>query len=266
MNRMRMIVAGIGAAVLTSCGLFGQTVPGPPAFEVASIRPAPPITADSWRSVGVRVDGARAEFVHVSLADLIARAYGVKPFQVSGPDWMKAALFDIVAKLPEGASPDQVPEMMQTLLAERFKLTLHRDNKEFPVYALIVGKDGPKLTARPTDSDPAVRNNVRPMTLDRYAQFVALAADRPVIDETQLKGEYMLPLEPISREVGQQIIARARAASAAAGDGAPPDAALDPSGAGVFAIVQGFGLKLDPRKLSLPLLMIDHIDKVPTGN
>ena len=72
-------------------------------------------------------------------------------------------------------------------------------------------------------------------------------------------------MEPIVRELNQQLTARAKARSAAAG-GAPADAAPDPAGAGAFAIVQGLGLKLDPRKLSLPLLVIYHLEKTPTEN
>jgi uncharacterized protein (TIGR03435 family) len=267
MNRVKKILAGVGAAVLASCGLFGQPA-SPPAFEVASIRPAAPLTAEARRSgrIGVKVDGSRADFVRVSLADLIARAYRVRSFQVSGPDWMKSAMFDILAKMPEGASPDQVPEMLQALLAERFKLTLHRDNKEFPVYALIVGKGGPKLTARPADYDPAVRNGIKAMTLGAYAEVVSRLVDRPVIDKTELKGEYMLSLVQIQNAEYEQLVARARTASPAAGGGAPADTAPDPAGAGAFAIVQGLGLKLDPRKLSLPLLVIDHLEKTPTEN
>jgi len=252
--------------------LAAATAPGQnqPAFEVTSIRPAPQPTVEAMRSgqahFGVKVDRARVDFGGVSLTDLIARAYRVRSFQVSGPDWMKSARFDILAKLPEGASPDQVPEMLQTLLAERFKLTLHRDAKEFPAYALIVGKDGPKLTARPADYDPAAKSSIGPMTLDAYAESVSRVVDRPVIDQTELKGEYMLSMEPIVREWNQQLTARAKARSAAANGGAPADAAPDPLGSGAFAIVQGLGLKLDPRKLSLPLLVIDHVEKTPTEN
>ncbi len=81
-----------------------------------------------------------------SLADLIRIAYRVKAYQVQGPDWMSQQRFEIQAKIPEGAAEDKVPEMLQALLAERFKLVIHRDRKELPVYALIVGKNGPKLT------------------------------------------------------------------------------------------------------------------------
>src|SRR6185503_19368558 len=88
-----------------------------------------------------------------SLANLICIAYKIKPHQLSGPDWMAAQRFEIMAKMPEGASKDQVPTMLQALLAERFKLTVHRDNKEQSVYAMVVGKNGHKM--KEVAADPA---------------------------------------------------------------------------------------------------------------
>jgi uncharacterized protein (TIGR03435 family) len=82
---------------------------------------------------------------------LISRAYGVKDYQVSGPDWLDSQGYDVVAKVPAGVPADQVPLMLQALLSERFKLALHRESKTINVYALIVGKGGPKLK----ESDPA---------------------------------------------------------------------------------------------------------------
>ena len=97
--------------------------------------------------------GRGADFSGASLASFISRAYRVRSFQISGPQWMNTTRFDIFAKLPGGASPDQVLEMLQTLLAERFRLVLHRESKEFPVYMLVVGKEGPKLAPCPAVFD-----------------------------------------------------------------------------------------------------------------
>jgi uncharacterized protein (TIGR03435 family) len=89
---------------------------------------------------------------NLSLADFIRIAYKIKPYQLTGPDWMTAQRFDIQAKLPEGATKDQLPEMMQSLLADRFKLTIHRDTKEHSIYALVPGKNGIKMK----ESEPDV--------------------------------------------------------------------------------------------------------------
>src|SRR6185295_4279657 len=99
--------------------------------------------------------GARVDIGYLSLADLIPIAFRVKPFQVSGPDWLNAQRFDILAKLPEGATKEQVPEMLQALLAERFQLKVHRENRELPVYGLMVAKGGHKLKESPPDAEPA---------------------------------------------------------------------------------------------------------------
>jgi uncharacterized protein (TIGR03435 family) len=103
--------------------------------------------------VGMKVDGARVDIGFMSLSDLIRTAYNVKSYQLSGPDWMGAQRFDILAKMPAGSSQDQVPEMLQALLAERFKLAIHRDSKEHAVYDLVVAKGGVKLKESPPDPE-----------------------------------------------------------------------------------------------------------------
>ncbi len=127
--------------------------PAPPAFEVASIKPSPEITpamvASGKIHAGMRINAARVDIGQMSLLELIGRAFDVKPYQVDGPPWlkqlMKAPRFDIVAKMPAGATKEQVPKMLQALLAERFKLILHRETREDKVYALVTEKGGPKL-------------------------------------------------------------------------------------------------------------------------
>ena len=249
--------------MLAAATALGQS---PAAFEVASIKQAAPYTMEAVHSgqmkVGLKVDGARAEFGAMTLTDLVSRAYRVRTFQVSGPGWMGSERFDIIAKLPQGSSPDQIPEMLQALLAERFKLTLRRETRDFPVYALVVTKSGGlKITARPTDYDPTVKATARPMTLDAYSDMLSRAVDRPVVDMTGLKGEYMLSLNRIMQEMGKQMAARGPGSSSV-----PPEMASGPADSGAFEIVQDLGLKLEPRRLPLPLLVIDHIEKSATEN
>jgi uncharacterized protein (TIGR03435 family) len=148
----------IGFALFLATGtLLGQAPAAAPAFEVASIKPALPLDPGRIMSgkmhIGVNIDGARVDIGNFTLMDLVAYAYTVKAYQISGLDWMGAQRFDVLAKLPEGASKDQVPEMLQALLAERFKLTLHRETKEHAMYALVVGKNGPKLKESAPDAD-----------------------------------------------------------------------------------------------------------------
>jgi uncharacterized protein (TIGR03435 family) len=142
-----------GAALVTGVAC-AQTAADRSAFDVASVKPAAPLDmaklaadaqAGKMPKLGARIEGSRAEFTYVALKELIAYAYKVKSYQISGPDWLTTQRFDIVAKLPDGASKDDAPKMLQALLAERFKLTAHRDNQEHPVLGLVVGKGGPKM-------------------------------------------------------------------------------------------------------------------------
>jgi uncharacterized protein (TIGR03435 family) len=129
---------------------------------VASIKPAAPqemgrMMIGTSGGPGTR-DPTHATFTNVSLTMLINMAYGVRDYQVAAPGWMDSTRFDIVAKVPEGATKDDYKLMLQNLLAERFKLVVHKDSKEAPVYALLVGKNGSKLKESPKDApaeDPA---------------------------------------------------------------------------------------------------------------
>ena len=301
--------------VLAAGAALGQASAPGPVFEVASVKPAAPLDASKIMSgqmhVGMRMDAARVDIGSMSLADLIRVAYRVKPYQVSGPDWMTSERFDVLAKLPEGASREQVPEMLQALLAERFKLAVHRESKEHAVYALVVGKNGPKLKESPPDADapagggaPAgldvsvsgrgentqvsisggpigtahmsmgpngtMRLEAPKITMAALADTLSRFFDRPVVDLTELKGTYQVALD-LSMEdlrnaamtmgiMGPGMGAGRGAARAAA------DTASDPGGLSVFEAVQQLGLKLEPRKVPLDLIVIDHLEKAPTEN
>jgi uncharacterized protein (TIGR03435 family) len=130
---------------------FGAAQAAGPEFEVASVKSAAELSPDAFRAgkihLGTTVDGARVDIGGSPLTTLIQQAFRVKLFQVIAPDWAGQSRWDILAKIPEGASQDQVPEMLRALLADRFKLTVHRETREEPVYALVVGKGGVKLKA-----------------------------------------------------------------------------------------------------------------------
>jgi uncharacterized protein (TIGR03435 family) len=309
---------------LAAPAVRAQAPPPAPAFEVASIKPASMPTAAQIASgqahLGMNVDAARVDIGSLSLAELIRIAYSVKPYQIQGPDWMSAERFDVVAKLPEGASKEQVPQMLQALLAERFQLKAHRETKEHSVYALVVGKNGPKLKEAPPDTDApagapppagslaigagqnqlrlsgnpgdpkgmaisggptgnahlsvgpngAIHLEIARMTLPAFADFVGRFVDRPVVDMTEMKGDYQMALDLSTQDllVAARAVGVAVAVRAGAGDAArqPADAASDPSGGSIFAAVQQLGLKLDSRKLPIDLIVIDQVQKTPTEN
>lgn len=168
---------------LTASVLFGQAPPAGPTFEVASVKPSiavTSITPDMIQSgkihIGMTVEGSRVEIGLTALSELIRMAYDVKPYQISGPDWMAAQRFDIMAKLPAGATKDQVPAMLQALLADRFKMTVHREKKDHPVYALVVAKGGPKLKESDPDVDKPVAD-APPPTLVLNGQSITAGKD-----------------------------------------------------------------------------------------
>jgi uncharacterized protein (TIGR03435 family) len=132
-------------------------------FDVASVRPSAPLDmaklmadmqAGKMPNVGMHVNGLRAEYNYLTLRDLITVAYKVKTYQITGPDWLNGQHFDIVARMPEGASKDDATKMLQALLEDRFKMKVHRETKEHPVQALVVGKGGPKMKESPGDAPP----------------------------------------------------------------------------------------------------------------
>jgi uncharacterized protein (TIGR03435 family) len=324
----------IGCVVVLTVAIaaFAQTPPPPPlAFEVASIKPAgaldPMAIAQGKVSVGMKVDGAICNIGSFSLRDLVRTAYEVKDYQISGLDSLGAAMsaqrFNIQATLPESATEKQVPQMLQALLAERFKLVIHRETRDQPVYALIVAKGGPKLKdaepdpPAPADAAPATpdapkkgeavfgqgANQVRisgnptdgkgmvvkggpmgqmhmtmadgklhleasKMTMASLADVATNFVGKPVVDMTELKGNYQVALDLSMDDI--KNVARAAGLNmpgtpAGNAANAPVDAA-DPSGSSIFGSVQQLGLKLEARKAPLPYIVVDHFEKMPTEN
>jgi len=302
----KRLLLGLCAAVAVAGAQTAQTPAVPLAFEVASIKPAEPLNAQrlmtGQQRITVNVDAARADFRDFSLAELIRIAYRVRLYQVSGPDWVTTTRFDVVAKLPEGATAEQVPEMLQQLLAERFHLVVHSASKEMPVYALAIGKEGSKLKESTPDSAadgtvaaqaaalPAAAGararstmsvdaptgstrmsvganglhvDMKNMTMASLIDWLSRFTDRPVVDMTELKGRYDLELD-LSRD--EMLNAASNAGMAVDGARRVPDGASDPGGDSVFKSVEKFGLKLDPRRLPLTLLVVDRMDRTPTEN
>ena len=194
-------------------------------FEVASIRPSD--TGGFGPDIGVRMTATQVRIRGLSLKDYIGIAYELDPPQVIAPEWAGQQRFDIAANMPEGATREQMPRMMRTLLAERFELKVHKESREFPVYALTVGKGGLKIKGTPIDpnapppvvteaagtgSDAGVVINmaggtfslvpnkleVRQMTMDGLARALTRFAERKTIDATALtdRFDFSLDLSP----------------------------------------------------------------------
>jgi hypothetical protein len=156
-NRSRAALrqrASVAAWAIPSAALFvgialAQTPKAAPTFDVVSIRSADLPTPETMRSrqfrAGTTINEGIADFEFVSLADLLPHAYRVKSFQVVGPQSLRESRWNIRARLPQGGSRDQIPDMVQAMLVDRFKLEIHREKRDLPVYELVVLKGGLKL-------------------------------------------------------------------------------------------------------------------------
>lgn len=264
-----------------------------PTFEVASIRPSQ--LTPGQVTAGVHIDGAQVNCLLLSLRDYIRWAYSVKDYQIVAPDWMAGARFDINAKLSAKATGKQVAAMVGNLLVDRFQLKFHRETRELPVYALIVAKGGPKLTESPKDPEPAGNpDNVsvvangdssgstvdtgdggsfnmgsnrlegKKFAMDTFAETLSRFSDRPIVDFTGLKGSYDFSLE-FTPEDFRMLMLRAAVQQ---GIPLPPEAlqALDSASPDMSSALEKLGLRLDPRKTSVEVLVIDHMEKAPSEN
>ena len=281
--------------IVLCCLLVGATVfaQGQPQFEVASIRPS----SDQLNqvNVGLRVTGSQVRVTYMSVKDYVGIAYRVRPQQITGPDWIAEERFDISAKIPDGVAATHVPEMLQSLLTERFQLKVHRETKEFPVYVLAVAKEGLKLTEvapgpSPADGSAAVsvvsgggagigidmgggssfnlannRLEIKKMTMTALADLLTRFVDRPVVDQTMLKGSYDLSLDLTPEDYTVMMVC----AAVNNGVALPPQAMRLLDGASSDQLsgpLKAVGLTFDARRAPLDVIVIDSLLKTPTDN
>lgn len=205
------------AVAFTAMAAFAQTKP---AFEVATVKPAAPLDPAKIMAavqnggkmpVGASVDNRRAEYTYLDLKSLIALAYSVKPYQITGPDWLSGSRFDIVAKLPEGATKEDAPKMLQTLLEDRFKLTTHRATAEHPVLALVVGKSAPKLKASAgtpvaiDETAPLKPGEIKMDSPEGPVRMKADAATGSAVIDMGLKGKMSYKVSPATQSMHMEF-------------------------------------------------------------
>jgi uncharacterized protein (TIGR03435 family) len=294
------------------CVLVGATLavvlaqsnaqPGKLEFEVASVRPVGP-QAGGPRYVRIAggpgtADTGRITFSNYALKGLIATAYDVKDYQVTGPSWLDTERYDIVAKIPEattleGTTKEQVNRMLQSLLADRFKLTLHHVTKQFTLYELVVGKNGPKMKASQdstgaADSPTAGPGRGSPIPIGKDG-FPILPAGRGMI-QMQMIGRRRIAanaqsmadlVDLLGKQLGAPVEDQTGLGAAydftldfATGPGRGLDALVAPVAADsaadapnfFVAVQEQLGLKLEQKTGALDVLVIDQADKVPTEN
>jgi len=243
---MKLFCVAAVAAVLSA-----QT----PSFEAASIKPNRSTSASS----SSRMTAGQVNMENVSIRKVTLMAYGIpddRSYALAGPDWLGDERFDIVARYPGGTPQEQVRLMLQNLLAERFKLALHRETRQLPQYALVVAKGGPRIQpAEPgqqgTSGRPG-RLEATKITMQKLCDLFAKMVGMPVVNETGMAGVYSFTLEWAPDETTRL----------------EPDSPPAPSGKpSLFAALQEqLGLKLEGRKGPAEVLVVDHIDRTPTEN
>jgi bla regulator protein BlaR1 len=286
------IVLGILNAPQSRAQTPAANSAGAPKFEVASIKPS---SGSGPFRIALQPSG-RFMANNITVKFLLEQAYGLKDSQISGaPGWLDSEYYDIEAKpddvfvqqtLNRDERFQQITLILQSMLRERFKLTLRHETKELPVYALVVAKNGPKLkeaAPAPPDSEPVAPGTpggqlrrggiqMRPgqlagasVPLDRVADVLSRLVGRVVVDKTALKGLYDFTLNWTPGE-GEGPMFRGAGDPGAGGPpreaGPPPDA----SGPTIFsAVEEQLGLKLESRKSLVETIRIEHVEK-PSEN
>jgi uncharacterized protein (TIGR03435 family) len=159
---LRSLTSAALALFLTG-GAGAQAADSSLTFEVATVKPASlPTSGDGQHVIRMGAQGgpgtndpSQISYSFLSLRNLLMQAFRVRTYQIQGPAWLDSERFDIVAKVPAGATKDDVSVMLQNLLKERFQLAFHRETKEQPVYALVAGKGAPKMKLSEDQSDPS---------------------------------------------------------------------------------------------------------------
>jgi uncharacterized protein (TIGR03435 family) len=244
---------------------FGQAPPSTPSFEVADVK------VNNSGEVRMAIDlqpGGRLIMRNVPMKVLIMFAYHVRPEAVTkAPGWIESDRYDVVAKATPGTPPDHIRRMVQALLAERFKLGVHVEQRVGPAYALVLGKSGPKLQmsepapltehrCTPTGGVTGRKHaDCRHLSMVEFAEWLQELSPRdfdvPVVDQTGLHGLFDFKLDWTP------------GASRATAD-APADSLESVT---IFQAVESqLGLKLQSTKLPLPVLAVDSVERVPIGN
>ena len=287
---MRWVAICFGLSVFAGGMGLGQSDEDRLSFEVASVKQSGPTSLRNFGGGPGTKDPARYTATSAVLRDLLFSAYRAPGDdyreQISGPGWIDTEKYDLVVKIPPGTTKEQFQRMLQKLLAERFKLSIHHEIKVLPVYELVDAKNGPKLKESGGNSDaevappsrgarqldpegfptvPAGQVNIarqfgpgslahwtiRKEPIEMFARALSqpLAAGRTVIDKTGLSGKYDFTLY-----YGLQL------------PGNPPAASDDPAPTLDQALQQQLGLKLVDGKAPFDIVVVDHAEKVPTEN
>ena len=240
------------ALLVPASGLLVRAAVAQPAFAVASIRPSAadvPFEHDGKRDISA----GTLRMQDVTVATCIKWAYGVQDSQIVGSTSLRAEHYDIIAKADEPVGDDQLKLMMRALLTERFKLSFHHETKELQSYGLIVAKKGSKLHESVGEGKSTIQNSAIGMvakstSMQEFANYIADPLRTPVVNKTGLDGRYDFAIDFTNY--------------------LPEDAnTVRPNVISVMkAAMEGeLGLKLEPTKTSVEIMVVDHVEK-PSAN
>lgn len=247
----RLICVGSGYLFVMSA-MFGQSASDPPKFEVASVKP---VEGPAREAFVFSSSGPRMTLKGYHLKQLVLEAYGVKLYQVlfsAKAPKVPDTLYNVFAEAADNTVPtrNEFRQMLRSLLAERFKLEVHREARQMPVYALVVGKNGPKF--KESAPDAVFQETVKPQgryqsvsatkaTMDNLADLIKNYTDLPVVDNTGLMGAYDIQLRA---NVGYR------------------DDTSDLSAMSIVVAVQEqLGLKLVSEKATMEVIVVDYFEK-----
>jgi uncharacterized protein (TIGR03435 family) len=194
---------------------------------------------------------SRVEYHHMSLKTILMAAYGVGKDQIAGPSWLSTEHYDVVAQLPSGLSSDQIPAMLQNLLIERFRMTIHRETVPRKGFALLAGKTGPELVATQPGSKLGLYRGpgylrFTSCTVTELARLLSAFMGRTVVDQTGIQGNYDITLKVYGIDLKLAGLVG------------------DTSLAAVGDALRDLGLKLEPRTVPATNIVIDKADRIPT--
>ena len=192
---------------------------------------------------------------NVPLRYALEWAYDLKDYEISGPDWIVAEdRYDIIAKASGPATNDQMRPMLQTLLLERFKMKVHRETRQLPVYVLLPGKGPAKVKPASPDGEATLGGSAagaffHNQPISRFTFMLTRRMDRPVLDKTGLAGVYDYTVD----------------LSGLGFNGQPPQ---DPTaGPSIFtAVLENLNLRLEAQRAPIEVLVIDQVEKIPVEN
>ncbi len=296
--QMRRYTCALAVAGITAIGGYDLRAQAPAAapdslrFEVASIRPSPE-GAPAPGAAGVHISQQQVRFAYLALRDYINIAYKVPTQQIVGPEWINSTRFDVAATFPQGATPDNFPQLIENLLRDRFHLQARRESRETPILALEIAgcglkikptpeealKEGPISVTSSGSADGVTADlgqgaslrftnsafEARKVTMTMLTETLSRFFDRPIQDHTRAEGRFDIVF-PMKAEEYMPMMIRA---AVNGGIPMPPQALAMLDGASVGSVHDGLkalGLALESRRAPVDFLVVESIDKMPTDN